>query len=1091
MKKILLLTGLFICLLSIFNNVSAQKTAIIKGRIIDQITEETMPGVNVVEIDDKGRFVSGTVSDINGNYILKVKDVNDSIQISYIGYKKNVFSIDNRTTINVAIELESTTLQEVRVTANKVSNDGITQVRDLGTAVTRMELKEMKSVMSTSVEEMLMGRMGNVDITAVSGDPGAGLNIRIRGTASLNAKNNPLIVVNGIQYSPDFENFDFANADVQKFGNLIDVSPEDIESIEVLKDAASTAVWGSSASNGVIMIKTKRGIKSKPIFEYTIKNTIAKEPDPIPMLDNGGYARLIREEVYNYNIISNHSAATPSNFRQIDFEPSEDFNYYDFTQNTSWIKEITQTAYIQQHDFSVRGGGDKTKYNLSVGYFNEGGTVIGNRSRKLNLRSSLDYDLSTKLQFKSDIMYTHYDDDATFDRDDWDFRDDKQIRAIAYRKMPNLTVFERDTNNIPTSQYFTGSTLQGSSTDVYNPVAFAKLGTNNTIKDNARALFNIRYLILPGLTFNSTITLDIFDSKQSKFLPAEAIGDYNSRFTNKGVNIVNKKSSVFTKNQLVYNPKLGENHYLGIIGQFDSEETLERGLNVQTNYSASRYLQQPVGDKNITYMSSDFSRYRALGLFISANYKFKDKYILMIGAKGEGTSKFSAASRWGIFPTGSIAWRLSEEEFMKGIPFITDSKIRASWGRSGNLPDGKYLYFNQYESNSGLNYMDIRGTQPKGMELTSLRWETIEQTDIGADLSLWDMRVNITFDVYIKKTLDLYLKETNIPTTSGFSKLNINNGEMENKGVELSIDINVIKRENFQFYINANLSRNQNIVTRLPDNYSFETGNVLNNGEYLMKVIPGEPLGAFYGYKYLGVYSRTSDAVATDNDGNPILGLDGYPLTMQMGNAGSEKYTFVGGDAKYQDVNHDGKIDALDVVYLGDLNPDYMGGGEARFRYKNLTFSAFFNFKTGSKIINQTRMYAENMSGFDNQTTATNSRWRREGDVTDVPRALWEGPGGATPYGYNWLGSDRFVEDGTFVRLKTASLMYNFSTKFCDKLRIKDLKLYVTGYNLYTWTRYSGQDPDVAPPSKPDILPVDNNLTPPSTRLMLSINISF
>jgi TonB-linked SusC/RagA family outer membrane protein len=1092
MKKIILRTGLFICFLSFMSNVSAQKSEIIKGRIIDQLTQETMPGVNVVEIDNNGRFVSGTISDNNGNYILKVKDVTDSIQVSYIGYKKSVFSIDKRTTINVAIELESTTLQEVRVTANKVSNDGITQIRDLGTAVTRMELKEMKSIMSTSVEEMLMGRMGNVDITAVSGDPGAGLNIRIRGTASLNAKNNPLIVVNGIQYSPDFENFDFANADVQKFGNLIDVSPEDIESIEVLKDAASTAVWGSSASNGVIMIKTKRGIKSKPIFEYTFKNTIAKEPEPIPMLDNGGYARLMREEVYNYNIISNHTSFTPDNFEQIDFEPSEFYNYYDFTQNTSWIKEITQTAYIQQHDFSVRGGGDKTKYNLSVGYFDEEGTVIGNRSRKLNLRSSLDYDLSTKMQFRSDIMYTHYDDDATFDRDDWDFRDNKQIRSIAYRKMPNLTVYERDTNNIPTSQFFTGSTLQGSSSEVYNPVAFAKLGTNNTIKDNARALFNIRYLILPGLTFNSTITLDIFDSKQSKFLPAEAIGDYNSNFTNKAVNIVNKKSSVFTKNQLVYNPKLGENNYLGIIGQFDSEETLERGLNVQTNFSASRYLQQPVGDKNITYMSSDFSRYRSLGLFISANYKYKDKYILMLGAKGEGTSKFSSASRWGIFPTGSIAWRLSEESFIKDIPFITDCKIRASWGRSGNLPDGKYLYFNQYESYSGLNYMDIRGTRPKGMELTSLRWETIEQTDLGADLSLYDMRINITFDFYIKKTLDLYLKETEIPTTSGFSTLNINNGEMQNKGVELALDINVIKRENFQFYINANVSRNQNIVTRLPDNYSFETGNVLNNGEYLMKVIPGEPLGGFYGYKYLGVYSRTSDAVATDKDGNPILGLDGYPLSMQMGNAGSEKYTFVGGDAKYQDVNHDGKIDALDVVYLGDLNPDYMGGGEARFRYKNLTFSAFFNFKTGSKIINQTRMYAENMSGFDNQTTATNSRWRREGDVTDVPRALWQGPGGATPlYGYNWLGSDRFVEDGSFLRLKTASLMYNFSTKFCDRLRIKDLKIYVTGYNLYTWTRYSGQDPDVAPPSKPDILPVDNNLTPPSTRLMLSINITF
>lgn len=1092
MKKITLLTGLFMCLLSFIGNVSAQKTEIIKGLIIDKITEETMPGVNVVEIDDKGRFVSGVVSDINGNYILKVKDVTDSIQVSYVGYKKSVFSIDKRTTINVALELESTTLQEIRVTANKVSNDGVTQVRDLGTAVTRMELKEMKSVMSTSVEEMLMGRMGNVDITAVSGDPGAGLNIRIRGTASLNAKNNPLIVVNGIQYSPDFENFDFANADVQKFGNLIDVSPEDIESIEVLKDAASTAVWGSAASNGVIMIKTKRGIKSPPIFEYTFKNTIAKEPDPIPMLDNGGYASLMREEVYNYNIISNHNASTPDYFYQIDFEPSEFYNYYNYTQNTNWVKEITRIAYIQQHDFSVRGGGDKTKYNISVGYFDEEGTVTGNRSRKLNLRSSLDYDLSTKLQFKSDIMYTHYDDDATYDREDWEFADNKQIRSIAYRKMPNLTVYERDTNNVPTSQFFTDPTLQGSSTEVYNPVAFAELGTNNTIKDNARALFNIRYLILPGLTFNSTITLDIFDSKQSKFLPAEAIGNYTSSFTNKAVNIIKKKSSVFTKNQLVYNPKIGTNNYLGIIGQFDTEETIERGLNVQTNLSASRYLQQPVGDKNITYMSSDFSRYRSLGLFVSANYKYKDKYILMIGAKGEGTSKFSAESRWGIFPTGSIAWRFSEEPFMKDIRFINDSKIRASWGRSGNLPDGNYLYFNKYESYSDLNYMDTRGTQPEGMELTSLRWETIQQTDLGLDLSLWDMRINITFDAYIKQTLDLYLKETEIPNSSGFNTLNINNGEMQNRGLELAVDVNVVKRENFQFYINANVSKNQNIVTMLPDNYSFETGNVLNNGEYLMKVVPGEPLGGFYGYKYLGVYSRTSDAVATDAEGNPIIGLDGYPLSMQMGNAGSEKYTFVGGDSKYQDVNHDGKIDELDVVYLGNLNPDYMGGGELRFRYKNVTFSTFFNFKTGSKIINQTRMYAENMSSFDNQTTATNSRWRSEGDVTDVPRALWQGPGGATPlYGYNWLGSERFVENGSFLRLKTASLMYNFSTRFCDKLRIKDLKMYVTGYNLYTWTNYTGQDPDVAPPSKPDKLPVDNNLTPPSIRLMLSINITF
>jgi TonB-linked SusC/RagA family outer membrane protein len=1104
MKKIILLTGL-LWFLSFISYVSAQKAAIIKGRIIDATTDETMPGVNVVEIDDKGRFVSGTVSDPNGNYILKVRDIIDSIQVSFIGYKKFVFSIDNRTSINVSLELESTALQEVKITASKVSNDGVTQVRDRSTAVARIELKEMKSVMSTTVEEMLQGRMGNVDITSVSGDPGAGLNIRIRGTASLNAKNNPLIVVNGIQYSPDFENFDFAGADVQKFGNLIDVSPEDIESIEVLKDAASTAVWGSSASNGVIMIKTKRGIKSKPIFEYTFKVTRAWEPDPIPMLDDKGYAKLIAEEVFNYNIGSNKGNSTPPNYKQILMTPDpndQNFNFYNFVQNTNWVKEITQVAWTQQHDFQVRGGGDKTKYKISVGYFDEGGTVIGNRSKKLTLQSSLDYDLSTKLQFKSDIMFTRYNNDATFDREDFDFAGNKQIRSIAYRKMPNLTIYNRTTDEdsiadptgqtIPgeaTNQYFNDATLQG---DVYNPVAFAKLGTNNTIKDNARALFTIKYSIIPELILNSTVTLDIFDSKQSKFLPAEAIGS-NSYFANKGANIFNKKSSVFTKNQLIYTPKVGKDHDLNFIGQYDTEETIERGLNIQTNYSGSRFLEQPVGDKNITYMTADFSRYRSLGMFMASNYKYKDKYILMVGLKAEGTSKFSSKSRWGLFPTSSVAWRVSNEPFLKDVTFINDFKLRTSWGRSGNLPDGKYLYFTKYESKASMNYIDVNGTRPASMELTSLKWETIEQVNMGFDLAMYNERINITFDVYNKKTLDLYLPDTYIPTSSGFSKLNINNGTMQNRGLELVIDYSIIKKEKFKLDLNLNFGKNENTVLRIPDNYSVETGNPLVNGQYVMKVVPGDPLGGFYGYKFLGVYSHTSDAVATDKTGKPILGLDGFPLTMQMGNAGTEKYTFRGGDSKYLDVNRDGKIDKLDVVYLGDLNPSYMGGGQIRVSYTNWTLSTFFNFKYGSKIINQTRMNAENMSDFDNQTKATNWRWRDEGDKTNMPRALWHGPGGGNNplLGYNWLGSDRFVEDGSFLRLKTVSLTFNVPESFCKKMNLREMKLYVTGYNLYTWTNYSGQDPDVAPPSRPDKLPVDNNLTPPSIRIMFSAFVSF
>jgi TonB-dependent SusC/RagA subfamily outer membrane receptor len=259
MKKTILLAGLLICLLSGFNKVQAQ-SAIIKGKILDSMTKETLMAVNIVEIDKNGRFISGTVTDINGNYVLKVSDVNNQVQVSFIGYKKQTFSIDGRTTIDIILETESVAVGDVVVTGTKVGNDGLTNVRDRATAVTRLELKGMETVMGTSVEDMLQGRLGNVDISSVSGDPGAGLNIRIRGTASLNARNKPLIVINGIPYDANIDDsFDFGSADIEKFGNLIDVSPEDIESIEVLKDAASTAVWGSRASNGVLMIKTKRG----------------------------------------------------------------------------------------------------------------------------------------------------------------------------------------------------------------------------------------------------------------------------------------------------------------------------------------------------------------------------------------------------------------------------------------------------------------------------------------------------------------------------------------------------------------------------------------------------------------------------------------------------------------------------------------------------------------------------------------------------------------------------------------------------------------------------------------------------------------
>lgn len=1080
MKKILLLSGLLICLLSGFNTANGQ-SAIIKGKVVDSMTKETLMAVNVVEIDKNGRFISGTVTDINGNYVLKVTDDKNQVQVSFIGYKKQSFTIDGRTTIDISLETESVAVGDVVVTGAKMGNDGMTSVRDRATAVTRLELKGMESVMSTSVEDMLQGRLGNVDISSVSGDPGAGLNIRIRGTASLNARNQPLIVINGIPYDANIDDgFDFASADIEKFGNLIDVSPEDIESIEVLKDAASTAVWGSRASNGVLMIKTKRGSKSKPIFEYTFKTTSAYEPDPIPMLDGAGYARLITEE--HYNVDRNEFFD-----QEIAFDPEWE-EYHNYSQNTNWVKEITQVAITRQHDFSVRGGGDKSRYNMSMGYFDEGGTTIGNDLGKLTLRSSLDYDLSSKIQFKSDIMFTRYDQNNTYDVEDSYYASEggwRTLRAVAYRKQPNLSVYDLDTLGNNTGTYFTPySTLQGNARDYYNPVAFAKLGKQQRLKDNARALFTAKWSITPKLIWNGTVTLDLFDQKIEKFLPFKAVGyDYQNDITNRAVNEFSKKSSIFTINQLIYRPDFGTDHDVLFMGQVDTEESRSRWYKSETSQSASPFITQPVNDKHLNYIGASYTEYKSLGFYATGSYKWKDKYSVMVGAKYEGNSKFSADSRWGLFPTVAGFWRISGEEFLKGATFIDDLKLRMSWGQSGNSPAGNYLYFNTYSAGSDYSYMDMQGVQPNGIELTSLQWETIDQVNPGISFIGLDGRMTVEVDFYKKKTLNLYLNNSGIPNHTGFGSIDRNDGEMENRGYEFMLDYILIRKKDFQLDFNLNISSNQNKVLRLPENYSLEYGNMLENGNYKISITPGEALGGFFGYEYEGVYVSEADAIVRDKNGNPVYGIDAEePLSMIMG--GPSGYVFEGGDAKYKDQNYDGKIDELDLVYLGDLNPKLMGGTGFRVQYKGFVLNSFFYFKVGQEIINQTRMDTEKMYNYDNQSTATNWRWRRDGDITDVPRALYN-------KGFNWLGSDRFVEDGSYLRLKSLSLTYNVKPAISKKLRLSNMKVFATAYNLYTWTNYSGQDPDVAPPTSPDTLPKDYSKTPPSKKYMFGLNLSF
>lgn len=1082
MKKYtqIIYTALVVLFMLVSNLTFAQKV-IITGNVKDN-NNEPVVGVNVVEVDENGRFVSGTTTDFNGNFSFKVTSEKAKIQVSFIGYKNQVLTVGNKTKFDIILEEESTGLEEVVVRGEKMGNDGVTAVRDRATAIARLEFEDLKVAQTTTVEEMLQGRISNVDITAVSGDPGAGLNIRIRGTATLNANNEPLIVVNGVPYSTSIaSDFDFASANIEQFGNLIDVSPDDIESIEVLKDAASTAIYGSKAANGVLMIQTKRGIKSKPIFEYTMKFTGSKEPDPIPMLDGPGYARLIKEEHFNNDAGTWFEALADGTYNstEIDFDPTWKY-YYNFAQNTNWVEEITQLGHVTDQNFSVRGGGEKSRYKMSLGYQDEIGTTIGTGLKKINISTSLDYDLSTKLRLKTDVMFTRYDRDASYDLDGLPWTND--VRDKAYIKMPNMSVYERDSLGNKLDSYFTPiETIQGTGVSMFNPVAMVNLASNKTLQDNTRAAFTVRYNIAPSLVYDGTITLDISDAKTASFLPFEALGySYASTSTNRSRESYSKSATVTTKNQLVYSPKIGFNHELTILGTVDTESKNEWYYATQTAMSASPYLTDPAGEVFLSSFTASTSAYRSMGVYTQAMYKYKDKYILSVGTRYEGNSKFSRESRWGFFPMTSFAWRISKESFMSSLKFVDDLKLRGSWGLSGNSPTDNYLFYSTYSASSAYAYMGVSGVRPDAIELTSLKWETIEQFSPGLTFYGFKNRVNIELDIYSKLTHNLYLKNTAIPSTSGYSNFSQNSGEMLNKGWECMIDAKVIQQNDFNFSFNFNMSHNENIVLSLPENYSLESGNMLNNGEYKVKVVPGVPVGTFYGYESDGVYRDEEDVVVKDKNGQPIYDITGKEQLMMIQGTG---YEFEPGDAKYVDQNHDGVIDELDIIKLGDYNPKLMGGFGPRVQYKNLTLSLFFYYKFGQDIINQTRMDTEKMYNHDNQSKATNWRWRSLGDVTDVPRALYN-------KGYNWMGSSRFVEDGSYVRLKTANVSYNFNKKLCDKINVKEMRVYCTGYNLFTWTNYSGQDPEVGL-NGPTALPRDNNRTPPSMRITLGLNIKF
>lgn len=1061
------------------NKMNAQsKRIIITGVITSSSDSEPMVGATVAEKDSNNRIIKASLADFNGNYSIEVSDPNNVITFSYVGYVTQSITPGDKRVINVQLSGDVDELEAVEVRAVKKVFNGDFEMdrRRIATAISTISTKEISETSPSNVVDQLQGRLSGVDISTASGEAGAGFSIRIRGTSSLNSTSEPLIVINGIPLETEVDAlFDFGSADEQQYAALIGVSPNDIEEISVLKDAAATAQYGSRAANGVLLIKTKRGAKGKAQFSYSYRTSISEQPEGIPLLNGEQYSTLIKDE----NIATNNT----DNLEQVEFDPT--YEFFDlYNDDVNWLDEITRTGVQNEHFLGVSGGGEKSTYRISSTYKDQVGTTVGNQFTNFNTRAILDYNISDKIQISSELSYTYGD----LDRPYLGTSPKRGIRELALLKMPNQSIYQLDEEGNPTDLYFTPqNAFQGNGIEYYNPVAMANLAKYNIINNRIIPTFRFRYKPSKTFDYRSYITFDINSDQTSIVTPEAAIGaDWNNGKANETIFSDAEFFVLRTENKFIYNPSLGDKHSLFTSFTFQTFKKTSQGYGVDASNSPSSDLQTVITPSRIggngNGLSSSFTENTTIAANLAFNYQYLDRYILSGGIRREGNSKFGSNFRYGSFPSVAGKWIISQEPFMESVEFVDELGLRASFGVNGNSPRFNYGQYNTYTTYN-YNYLGERPVIPENMELTDLKWEVVTQKNIGLTYSFFDYRIVGDLEFYKKDTKDFLSPNVPIPSSSGFSRIPfLNLGDLSNEGFEFSMDAKVVKTKNFELGLNFNIARNTNLVTRISDNQQTQSGNPLTTGAggYLKQIQEGNPIGSFYGYRYLGVYSTQDDLIARDENGDVIKDLNGVPKTMLFNN-GKE---FAAGEARYEDINKDGNINELDVVYIGNANPLLYGGFGTKIKYKNFQFVPFFNFRLKQKVINLARMELESADSFNNQSTAVLRRWRFEGDETDIPRAILNSP-------VNTLGSDRFLEDASFIRLKTVTLRYNFAKSFAEKLHLNSAMFFITGTNLLTFTEYSGPDPEAGVGGDWDDIGYDDSQAPRAKQVTVGLNLTF
>lgn len=1103
---------------NVFRNLMLMSLLLITTQAAAQITsvhgtvsDEWGPlyGVNVCEMDGTDRIVESAITDMNGNFTMRVKNPKNKIRFTYVGCTTVLLPIDRtQYIINMKSENE---ISEVVITSERRINSGGLAIpeREISFASQTISTEGFEGLGINTIDEALQGRISGLDIVSVSGNLGAGTTMRLRGASTVSSltSSNPLIVVNGNTWNVDMSDFDVQSANDEQFAQLLNINPEDIESITVLKDAAATAIYGSQGANGVIELTTKRGKQGKPMLAYSMRMTGTYQPRGYQLLDGDDYTMLLKESYFNPQ-----QSDAAANIKELNYD--KNFSEYEqYNNNTDWVDAVTQFGLRQNHHISVSGGGEKANFRISGGFDNETGSVIKQHLSRFTTRVALDYFVSQRISIATNFSLTYTKNEKNYDN----------LLSLAYKKMPNMGIYEQDpVTGMDTDRYYTmlqsgSSEFKDDQRTYVNPVASANLALNNQKTFDIMPELQIKYRLLGmddqswQLNWDGRFYMNLFNDYVDQFYPSELKTVAWNQGINSAYSASSKSVALNTKQTLTLIPHFNNpNHSLMAMGR------MEMTAGQSSNQSSSGHglptggITAPSAGGVITGLDSGYSRWRSMYYTFSAHYAYMSKYMLDVSMRVDGSTKFGPGNRWGVFPAVSLRWNVIDEKWMEPThDWLSMLSIRPSWGRVGNAPNKDYLYESKY--GVGNRYLDMSSMKPSNIRLSDLRWEKVSTYDVGMDVGLFEDKFKLTLDWYSSTTEDMLMNSVRIPSITGYKNLEVKNvGSMRNTGWELNIDTyELVKKGKFGFDFNMAFGNNYNEILEMDPTVLESLNSKFNYGnrEVLQRVQIGNPFGAIYGFRFKGIYQYNYETVADmsveerdafladgktapiarNADGNVVYDEEGLPLQMMYNysNDGTtQPYKFKGGDAMYEDINHDGNINALDIVYLGSSLPKLTGGFGFNMKYSKWKLNTQFTYRVGNKILNLARLDAEAMIGNNNQSKAVNHRWRKEGDNTVIPRAMY----GANS-NYNTLISDRFVEDGSFLRLNYVQLSYELNKEWVKALGLRAIRCYLSANNLFCLTRYKGVDPEVGYGGYG--VASDSGQTPRSKSYTLGISVDF